>query len=75
VLDGVGVVRTRFFEELHEVVHGRLCLALDVACILYGVLYTGAACSFIDAVIIVDRSLLVTPFVPLLASLSILLGT
>jgi hypothetical protein len=69
------VVQTRFFEELHEVVHGRLRLALVVACRLCGVLYAGAACSFIDAVIIVDRSLLVAPFVPLLANLSILLGT
>jgi hypothetical protein len=57
------------------VVHGRLRLALDVACRLCGMLCAGAACSFIDAIIIVDRSLLVAPFVPLLASLSILLGT
>jgi hypothetical protein len=67
VLDGVGMVQASFFEELLEVVYGWSCLALAAADGLYGTLYTRAACSLIDVVIVVGCDLLVVLFTPLLA--------
>jgi hypothetical protein len=52
------------------VVSGRSCLALAVACGLYGVFHAGAACLFIDAAVVVGCGLLTALFAPLLAGLN-----
>jgi hypothetical protein len=74
VLDGVGVVWACFFKELLEVVCRWSCLALAIACGLYGMLYGGAACLLVDATSILDCDLLAL-FAPFLAGLGILLDT
>jgi hypothetical protein len=75
VLDKVGVVRARFFEEPLKVVHGWLHLALAAAHGLYGALHARASCSLIDVAVVVGCGLLAALFVPLLAGLGTLLGT
>jgi hypothetical protein len=72
VIDGVGVVWARFFEELLEVVHGQLRLPPAIAHDLYGVLHVGAACSLIDAAVVIDCSLMAALFKLLLAGLGTL---
>jgi hypothetical protein len=53
VLDGVGMIRARFFEELLEVILKRSCLVLTVSRGLYGMISTRATRSLIDATIAV----------------------
>jgi hypothetical protein len=74
VLDGIGVIQARFFEELLEVVLRRSCLALPVTHGLCSVFSAGAI-RFIDAAIIIGCGLLAALFAPLLAGLGTLLGT
>jgi hypothetical protein len=57
VLDGVGVVWVSLFKELLNVVHGRSRLAVAAARNLCGAPYAGAACSLIDAAVVISRGL------------------
>jgi hypothetical protein len=75
VLDGVGLVWARFFEDLLEVLHRQSCLPRVVAYGLCGVLRARAACLLIDVAAVVDHGLIAALFAPFLASLGILLGT
>jgi hypothetical protein len=75
VLDDVGVIWARFFEELLVVVLRRSYLALVVARGLYGMIGAGATCSLVDATVAIDCGLLAVLFVPLLAGLGAFLVT
>jgi hypothetical protein len=61
-----------FFEELLEVVHGQLRLPPAIAHDLYGVLHVGAACSLIDAAVVIGCSLMAALFKLLLVGLGTL---
>jgi hypothetical protein len=75
VLDSVGVIQARFFEELLKVVLKRSCLVLAVTHGLCGMIGTGAIRSLIDAAVAVGCGLLVALIAPLLAGLGALLST
>jgi hypothetical protein len=75
VLDGVGVIRACFFEEVFEVVCGRSCPELAAAHGLYDMLCAIAACWLIDATIVFGCGLLASLSYPLLAGLGTLPGT
>jgi hypothetical protein len=63
MLYGVGVVQARFSDEL-----------LEVVCGLCGTLHARAACSLVDAVVVVGRGILATLFAPLLIGLGTMNG-
>jgi hypothetical protein len=75
VLDGVGMVQARFFEELLKVVLVRSCLMLASARGLCGALDSRADCSLIDATVVASYGLLAVLFALLLSGLGGLLGT
>jgi hypothetical protein len=75
VLDGVGMIWARFFEELLKVVLRRSYLALVVARSLCGMFDAGAARPLVDATINVGCDLLAALLASLLAGLGTLLGT
>jgi hypothetical protein len=75
VLDGVGMIWARFFEELLKVVLRRSYLALVVARSLCGMFDAGAARTLVDATINVGCDLLAALLASLLAGLGTLLVT
>jgi hypothetical protein len=74
VLDGVGVVRASLLKELLEVICGRLCLTLVIACGGRNVHHVGATRLLVATAVIIDRvcGLLTALLAPLLVALGTL---